>query len=74
MDIIWIKMYLIPLKPQFYQLLHEKGQPRVAEGKISNINFCKMVKLQERRECLSLTEDLRNTSNTHNYLLILHIL
>ena len=74
-DKIWVNMCLIPLKAQFYVVLSGKSPPKLALGKISSENFCKLVKSTKMfillgRVCL-LTENLSNTLTTHNYLLII---
>ena len=53
MDKIWIKMCLIPkhnIKTHFYVLLHRKSSPKLALGKISSINFCKIVQIMKKHD------------------------
>ena len=45
LDKIWIKICLILLKLQFYILLLGKSPPKSALGKISYVNFCKLVQI-----------------------------
>ena len=41
-------MCLIPLKPQFYTFLSGKSLPKLALGKISRVNFCKVAQIKEK--------------------------
>ena len=41
-------MCLIPLKPQFYTFLFGKSLPKLALGKISRVNFCKVAQIKEK--------------------------
>ena len=47
-DKMWIKMCLIPLKLQLYVLLPRKSPPKSTLGKISPVNFCKLIQITKK--------------------------